>query len=158
MPKVGSNRFTGGWILRGSFNCFTTSRLRAHVNEYIVREKGDTPKLSLENSGDQVGGLNKASEEPGIYDAIYYETPINKDWENAWQLTEKLVATMRDEVEATGAKFVVVTLSNSVQVTPSEDRRNEYMRQHGLTDLFAPDHKFAKICERESNCLFDSGS
>jgi hypothetical protein len=56
---------------------------------------------------------------------------------------------MRDDVTASGAKFVVVTLSNGPQVLPDRRAREYFMQRFGITDLFYPDHRIRSLGERE---------
>jgi hypothetical protein len=56
---------------------------------------------------------------------------------------------MRDEVRARGAKFVVVTLSNGVQVHPQPAAREAFLRRVGATDIFYPDTRIRSLGEHE---------
>jgi lysophospholipase L1-like esterase len=87
------------------------------------------------------------SEELGADNLIYRE-PADETWKNAWTITEKLLATMHNEVEAHHAKFLVVTLSNGIQVTPSVQVREEFLKRVGATDLFYPDHRIKELGAR----------
>lgn len=89
------------------------------------------------------------SDELGTDNLIYREPP-DATWEDAWRVTERLILEMRAEVEAHGARFVVVTLSNGVQVHPEPAARAAFMRRVGATDLFYPDKRIGKLCEREN--------
>src|SRR4029453_6538384 len=57
------------------------------------------------------------SEELGTDNVVYFE-PSNAVWNDAWDVTEKLIATMNNEVKRGGARFVAVTMSNGPQVLP----------------------------------------
>jgi lysophospholipase L1-like esterase len=87
-------------------------------------------------------------EEPGIDNLIYRE-PHDAVWEDAWRVTEGLIKLMRDEVRAGGAKFLVVTLSNGIQVYPNRAARQDFLRRVGASDLFYPDLRLKDFCERE---------
>ena len=56
---------------------------------------------------------------------------------------------MRDEVEAKGAKFLVVTGSKGIQVTPDASKRAAYMKHLGLDSLFYSDDRIKMLGERE---------
>jgi hypothetical protein len=64
-------------------------------------------------------------------------------------VTEALIREMRDEVQQHGARFVVVTLSNGIQVHPDASAREAFMRRVGASDLFYPDKRIASLGERE---------
>lgn len=85
--------------------------------------------------------------EPGL-DAEVFRAPINSDWDEAWKITEGLIEQMRTEVEAKGAKFLVVTGSKGIQVNPNSAVRAEYMKQLGVDTLFYPDLRIKAVGER----------
>lgn len=82
-----------------------------------------------------------AGGEAGVDDQIYVE-PKDEAWRSAWQLSERLVLEMRDEVEATGARFLLMTLSTAIQVHPDESVRRGYAERLGVPDLAYPEHRF----------------
>ena len=88
------------------------------------------------------------ADEPGIENLIYRE-PKSELWDNAWQTTEALIVQMRNEVRAKGAKLIVVTLSNGIQVYPDARLRESFMNRLGASDLFYPDKRIKQLCERE---------
>ena len=87
-------------------------------------------------------------DEPGIENAVYQQRndPV---WNDAWRVTEGLIAQMRDEAISRNARFVVVTLSQGIQVYPDPKVRQNFMDRYGISDLFYPDHQFERICERQ---------
>jgi hypothetical protein len=93
------------------------------------------------------------SDEIGADNLIYRE-PLNEVWQDAWRVTEGLLVEMRDEVAARGARFVVVTLSNGIQVHPDAAAREAFMHRAGATDLFYPDKRIASLGAREGFTVF----
>lgn len=93
-------------------------------------------------------GEGGAGGEAGIDDAIYRE-PEDPAWQSAWTLSERLVAAMRDEVEATGAGFVLMTLSTSAQVHPDADVRAATAKRVGTPDLLYPERRFEAFARGE---------
>lgn len=88
------------------------------------------------------------SDELGI-DNLVYRAPRDANWREAWRVTEGLLTLMRDEVRGRGAKFIVVTLSNGVQVHPQPAARAAFLRRVGATDIFYPDTRIKSLGERE---------
>ncbi len=84
----------------------------------------------------------------GLDDEIYLET-IEPAWQSAWQSTEDVIRLMRDEVRSSGSEFLLMTLSNGVQVDPDRAKRSAYASRIGATDLFLPDRRMAEFAERE---------
>ncbi len=60
-----------------------------------------------------------------------------------------MILLMRDEVRSKGAKFLVVTLSNGIQVHSDPALRQAFMQRVGASDLFYPDLRIKALCERE---------
>ena len=85
----------------------------------------------------------------GIDNQIYRE-PSNQSWNEAWSTTEGLIKTMDQEVRSHGAQFVVVTLSNGIQVTPDAQTRAAFLRAIGARDIFYPDTRIREFCQREN--------
>ncbi|MDX6269681.1 MAG: hypothetical protein QOD28_904 [Acidobacteriota bacterium] len=88
------------------------------------------------------------SDELGIDNLIYRE-PADAAWQEAWRVTEGLLRIMRDEVRGHGAHFMVVTLSNGVQVHPRPEARAAFLKRVGATDIFYPDARLKSLGDRE---------
>ncbi|NEP10123.1 MAG: SGNH/GDSL hydrolase family protein [Symploca sp. SIO2C1] len=87
--------------------------------------------------------------ELGLYHSIYKEA-TDSAWQEAWQVTEELVMLIRDEVREQKADFLVVTLSNGIQVDPDPSVRQEFIEKLGISDLFYPDRRIKTLGEREN--------
>ncbi len=74
------------------------------------------------------------------YNYLYRE-PIDETWQQAWRITEDLIALMHAEVQRKNADFLVVTLSNEAQVNPDPAFRDGFVASNGITDLFYPDNR-----------------
>ena len=98
------------------------------------------------NSAETKGPVQ--GDEPGIENAVYKQ-PNDPVWNDAWRVTEGLIAQMRDEATSRNARLVVVILSHGIQVYPDPKVRQNFINRYGISDLFYPDHQFEKICERE---------
>ncbi|HYJ48044.1 MAG TPA: hypothetical protein VEV81_15645, partial [Pyrinomonadaceae bacterium] len=99
-------------------------------------------------TGGGAGNEAAAADEIGIDNLIYRE-PEEEVWKDAWRVTEGLILEMRNEVRSRGAKFLLVTLSNGIQVHPDPNARQAFMQRTGATDLFYPDLRLRSLCERE---------
>ncbi|MEG4495597.1 SGNH/GDSL hydrolase family protein [Microcoleus sp. F10-C6] len=86
--------------------------------------------------------------ETSLVDKVYKE-PADTNWQEAWQVTEELIRLMRNEVVEKGANFLVVTLSNPIQVHPEPSIRQKFMEDLGISDLFYPDWRINALAERE---------
>jgi lysophospholipase L1-like esterase len=92
--------------------------------------------------------LFSRSEELGTDNLVYLE-PANAVWNDAWNITEKLILEMRNEVNGHGAKFIVVTMSNGPQVLPNPELREAFKQRFGISDLFYPDDRIKSLCMQE---------
>lgn len=89
-----------------------------------------------------------AGEEAGL-DIQVYREPRSQVWNEAWRVTEGLIVGMRSEVREKGAKFLVVTLSNGIQVWPDPAIRQEFAKRWGINNLFYPDERIKAMGEHE---------
>lgn len=126
------------------------ARMKAamHMQELPPQQTGtvampsDTP--AAEAAAKQVA---PTPNEVGIDNLIYRE-PTEAVWQEAWLVTENLLTLMRDEVEGRGANFLVVTLSNGVQVHPEPAARGAFKTRTGARDLLYPDLRIKSLGER----------
>jgi hypothetical protein len=86
---------------------------------------------------------------------VVYREPSDDTWRDAWAVTEKLVATMNAEVRGRGARFILVTLSNGIQVYPEPSARKAFADRLGVEDLFYPERRFRALGEREGFPVFN---
>ncbi|HEV2862095.1 MAG TPA: SGNH/GDSL hydrolase family protein [Pyrinomonadaceae bacterium] len=95
-----------------------------------------------------------AAAQPDMFNLVFVE-PTDDTWREAWRVTERLIAEMRREVEARGARFVVATLSTPIQVYPDARARADFMTRVGAApDLFYPDRRVADLGRREGFTVF----
>ncbi|MFP6762202.1 MAG: SGNH/GDSL hydrolase family protein, partial [Planctomycetaceae bacterium] len=85
--------------------------------------------------------------EPGLSTWIY-ASPVKKEHQAAWRITEKLLTQLHYEVSQAGAKFLVVSLTNSIQVHPSQDSRRKFTTVLRLDDILYPDRRVEEVCRR----------
>lgn len=86
--------------------------------------------------------------EPGVDNEIY-APPRDARWREAWDVTEALIAAMRDEVRARGKQFLLATLSTGIQVHPDSAVRRAFSVRLGIQDLYYPDRRLAAVAARE---------
>jgi hypothetical protein len=82
--------------------------------------------------------------EIGLGTAVFQATH-SQQWEQAWLVTEALLAEMNNMVRERGAKFVVATVPAALEVTPDRARRQEIERRLGIDNFFYPDERIARI-------------
>jgi len=104
---------------------------------------GDLPR-----KGEAVRPDSVPPPELGLDDLVYRE-PSDPRWVEAWRVTEKLIEVMDDEVRGRVASFLVVTLSNGIQVHPDPALRRAYAKRIGVPDLFYPERRIRALCDRK---------
>lgn len=83
----------------------------------------------------------------GLDNRVYLE-PTDQAWQEAWRVTEGLLELMHQDVREKGATFVVVTLSNSIQVNPDPQARQEFVSALAVNDLFYPERRIQAVGDR----------
>jgi len=98
---------------------------------------------------DSVPGVTPSDgyKEAGL-DATVYVEPYDPVWKEAWEVTERLIVLMQDDVKEKGADFIVVTLSTGLQVLPDPAVRRAFERRMGVPHLFYPDFRIRDLGER----------
>src|SRR5260221_3492280 len=84
-----------------------------------------------------------------------YAPPSLPAMHRAWDVTERLLLSMRDEVAAHGAGFRVVTLATRPQVIPDPAKRAELMRRLGVSDLSYADRRLQEFGENSGIAVID---
>ncbi len=85
--------------------------------------------------------------EPPLFAPEYAELfapPRSESWASAWSVTEKLLVSMRDRVQAQQAQFGIVIIPAPVQVLPTQELRRAAMAKFGLEDLEYPVERIAR--------------
>ena len=131
--------------LRQSFIGRSYNWLRGHVR---LLQLIDSAREAYQQRAKRANMKDPLPGEPGLDDEVL-RAPVTPDWTEAWKVTEGLIMQMRDEVEAKGAKFLVVTGSKGIQVTPDASKRAAYMKHLGLDSLFYSDDRIKMLGERE---------
>src|SRR5205085_70778 len=127
--------------------------LEARLDAYPAQRRQtaqatNTPQPTNANQAASNTTAGTPDEELGA-DNLIYRPPTDQTWQDAWRVTEALILRMRDEVKTHNAQFVVVTLSNGIQVYPDAQARQAFLQRVGAQDIFYPDMRFKSLCERE---------
>jgi hypothetical protein len=115
----------------------------SRVAQLINRVRGVT-----RNSLDAQVAATKPTAEAGLDDAIYSE-PKTPEWNDAWKTTEGLLHAMHLEILAHKVKFLLVVLSNGIQVNPDPAVRQAYAKSLKVPNLFYADRRIALFGGRE---------
>lgn len=98
----------------------------------------------------------QAGSELGLDNEVYLP-PLNREWSEAWELTEKLILQMRNEVQAHGAQFLLVVGASAIQDNPDPATRENFMRLLGVKDLSYPNERITKFAGSQGISVLDLG-
>ncbi len=87
-------------------------------------------------------------DELGLRDEVQLP-PSTPEWTEAWRVTEGVLVLMRDECRKHETPFGVVTLTRNIQVSPDKQKKEEFLRRLGATDMFYPERRIADLGKRE---------
>ena len=71
--------------------------------------------------------------------------PREPQWEQAWRVTEALVAGVADYARRNGAGFLLVGVPYAIQVHPQREVREALQKRLNVPDLFYPDRRLAAL-------------
>lgn len=78
-----------------------------------------------------------------------YSPPTTRSWQDAWRVTEGLIAAVRDECVHHGTMFLAMTEDTGIQVWPKPMAREKFQKRLGVSDLFYPDRRIAALGQRD---------
>jgi hypothetical protein len=86
--------------------------------------------------------------EAGLDEKVFVQ-PASAAWEDAWDVTERLIVKTRDEAARVGARFLLVSIPVGIQANPDRKIRDEFARSLGANDLLYPDRRLRALADRE---------
>jgi len=82
--------------------------------------------------------------EPGLDEQVFHE-PREPKWQEAWDITDRLVLAAREETKQNGARFVLAVLSTPGSVYPDPQMRARYAESLGVKSLFYPEERLQHL-------------
>jgi len=89
-----------------------------------------------------------ANLEPGLNERSILP-PISPAWRDAWEVTERLIVEMRDEVTGMGARFLLVSIPIAIQANPDPKVRDRFKRDLDASDLLYPENRIRALADKE---------
>jgi lysophospholipase L1-like esterase len=86
--------------------------------------------------------------EQGVDNATF-APPSGDDWRSAWQVTEMLLKSVRDETRAHGASLLVALIPSGIQDNPDGAVREAFMRRLGVHNLSYAHDRLAAFARQE---------
>ena len=75
--------------------------------------------------------------------------PPDDDWKEAWLVTEGLISRFNHEVKSRDARFLLVIVSDPLQVYPGAEARNAELRKAKAPDVFYLNRRLEALGQRE---------
>jgi hypothetical protein len=88
-----------------------------------------------------------AGAEQGL-EAQVLAPPRDSQWEDAWQITEKLMTGISEYARRNDVQFLAVTVPYAIQVHPDPLVREAMQSKLDVPDLFYPDRRIAALSQR----------
>lgn len=92
---------------------------------------------------DELAPTQKDGERP------IYRPPQDERWTRTWDVTERMLRLLRDEVVAGGARLALLILTNSNQVNPDPAERARSAAEADAADLLYPDRRLEAFARAE---------
>ena len=86
----------------------------------------------------------QAAVEQGL-EAAVLAPPRDRLWDEAWRVTEGLIAMTADYAKRNGARFVLVSVPYAIQAHPDRAQRERLQARLGVPDLLYPDRRLAAL-------------
>ena len=87
--------------------------------------------------------------EQQMENAVYGE-PETEEWREAWEITEDVLRLIASEARVRDAQFLLMTLSNPLQLFPEKSVREAVLRERGIPDFFYPERRLQRLAEGEN--------
>jgi hypothetical protein len=127
--------------------------LRLRLSDWRNRRRAAATPAQTK-PGTRLPKTSFTAETIGIENMIYIE-PQSEEWKEAWRVTEGLILEMSNEVRQHGARFVVVTLSNAIQVYPDPLVRQNFMNYLGIDNVFYANQRLQDLSSRDNIQFMD---
>ena len=119
---------------------------RLRLNDWRERRRAVT-RANVQTSTAKVPDIS--------VDKKTYLEPTNNEWKEAWHVTEGMIMQIREEVRQKGARFLMVAVSNDIQVYPDPIVRQNFMRLVGADTVFYPNLRLKSFAEQEQIDFLD---
>lgn len=115
------------WI---QFKHFFIEHSRICALVYQLRHRGERPR--------------SAGEEAGLAMTAFRE-PQDEAWREAWAVTDRLILEIAGDVQAHGARFVLMAANTGVEVDPNDSVRQPLLERLGVEDLTYPERRLEQL-------------
>jgi hypothetical protein len=127
----------------------STFRLRAILFDLRTFQLLRRTKATIEQrTGKEARTPHGPNAELGLDETIFLP-PTSPAWRVAWDITERLIAKMRDEAAAMGAGFLVVSIPIGIQANPDPTVRDQFAHDLGADNLLYPEKRLRALGNKD---------
>ena len=116
---------------------------RARQGFSVLRQAGKAKAGAPESAKPAIAGL-----EPGS-DLAVFAPPRDTAWEEAWTITDRILARMNAFAARNNARFVTMVVTHSTQLNPDSALRKQAQDALGVDDLFYMERRLGALAKRE---------
>ena len=77
------------------------------------------------------------------------------DWKEAWDITERILLMINNEIKNNKTDFYIVTLSTPIQVHPDQEVRNIFKKKFNVTDIDYADTRIKSFSQKNEIKVID---
>jgi hypothetical protein len=116
--------------------------------------------LNRVRSQQRTGALQRAEadavpgDEVGLRDEVEVP-PTTEAWREAWRVTEGILGLMNEECRRHHTPLAMVTLTRGIQVTPLRERKERFLNQLGVKDLYYPERRLRDFGNKNGIPVFN---
>lgn len=135
--------------LDDSFRSRTSYRVLANPLYRFLRTHSRVLMLGLKarKAAAALQAPKGASHELGL-DWLVFRAPSSRPWVEAWDVTERLIGEMNDEVAAHGARLVMTSVTDPAAVHPDPEVRRRHTAALGVPDFLYAERRLAGFAKR----------
>ena len=93
-------------------------------------------------------------DELGLRDEVEVP-PTTPVWREAWRVTEGILKLMNEECRRHHVPLAMVTLTRGIQVTPRREKKQEFLRELGVEDLYYPERRLHEFGDNHGIPVFN---
>ncbi|KFF41857.1 MAG: GDSL-like Lipase/Acylhydrolase [Candidatus Atelocyanobacterium thalassa isolate SIO64986] len=131
-------------VRRKLFFLINKSHIFQLVNQARVLVNNQYPKFML----GEISRDKDMSQNLEFIPELYKESSI--EWQREWKFTDELIKLIQEESYALSTDYLVVILSNPIQLYPNFSVREQYFKNLATYNQFYPDQRIYKLSGKEN--------
>ena len=129
-------------------NSFVRKKLFALVNKSHVLQLINQTRVLINKQHSETISSEMMKDEDKLHNLEFISDLYKKSsaiWQKEWNLTDESIKLIQQESYMLNSDYLVVTLSNPIQVYPNFLVRKKYFKDYTIYDQFYPDQRIYKL-------------